>query len=99
MQPITPLLMPVSKNKDFPPRGSSNLCKHPRPISLTPACISKLAEDFVVSTRVSTAVLKVFDFDQYSGIPKSSTMYVLISMIHCWSQATDATSAVVRVLR
>ena len=37
-----------------------------RPISLTPA-ISKLMEDFVVSTHVSPAVLKVIDHDQYGS--------------------------------
>ena len=37
-----------------------------RPISLTPA-ISKLVEDFVVSTHVSPAVLKVIDHDQYGS--------------------------------
>jgi len=54
-----------------------DLTKQLRLISLTPA-ISKLAEDFVVLTHVSPAVLKIIDQDQYGGIPKSSTLFALI---------------------
>ena len=71
--------------------------KHLRPISLTPA-ISKVAEDFVVSKYVGPAVLKIIDPNQYGGIPRSSTLFALISMVHNWSQATDATGAAVRVV-
>ncbi|XP_022785410.1 uncharacterized protein LOC111325784 [Stylophora pistillata] len=71
--------------------------KHLRPISLTPA-ISKVAEDFVVLRYVSPAVLQIIDPNQYGGIPRSSTLYALISMVHNWSQATDATGAAVRVV-
>ena len=60
--------------------------------------MSKLAEDFVVSTHVGPAVLKIIDQDQYGGIPKSSTLFALISMFHHWSQATDGTGAAVRVV-
>ena len=71
--------------------------KHLRPISLTPA-ISKVAEDFVVLRYVGPAVLQIIDPNQYGGIPRSSTLYALISMVHNWSQATDATGAAVRVV-
>ena len=33
-----------------------------------------------------------------SGIPKSSTLNALISMIHHWSQATDGSGAAVRII-
>ena len=72
---------------------SKQLC----PISLTPA-ISKLVEDFVVSTHVGPVVLKIIDHDQHGGIPKSSTLFALISMFHHWSQATDGTGAAVIVM-
>ena len=74
-----------------------DLSKQLRPISLTPA-ISKLAEDFVVSTHVGSAVLKIIDHDQYGRIPKSSTLFALISMFHHWLQATDGTGAAFRVV-
>ena len=71
--------------------------KHLRPISLTPT-ISKVAEDFVVLRYVGPAVLQIIDPNQYGGIPRSSTLYALISMVHNWSQATDARGAAVRVV-
>ena len=74
-----------------------DLSKQLHAISLTPA-ILKLAEDFVVSTHVGPAVLKIIDHDQYGGIPKSSTLFALISMFHHWLQATDGTGAAVRVV-
>ena len=74
-----------------------DLSKQLHPICLTPA-ISKLAEDFVVSTHVGPAVLKIIDHDQYGGIPKSSTLFALISMFHHWLQATDGTGAAFRVV-
>ena len=85
-------VIPLPKQKSV-----EDLSKHLRPISLTPA-ISKLAEDFVVSTHVGPAVLRIIDPDQYGGIPRSSTLFVVISMIHHWSQETDATGAEVRVV-
>ena len=74
-----------------------DLSKQLRPISLTPA-ISKLLKDFVASTHVGPAVLKIIDHDQYDGIPKSSTLFALISMFHHWLQARDGTGAAVRVV-
>ena len=71
--------------------------KHLRRISLTPA-ISKVAEDFVVLRYVGPAVLQIIDPNQYGGIPGSSTLYALISMVHNWSQGTDVTGAAVRVV-
>ena len=85
-------VVPLSKQKPV-----EDLSKHLRPIFLTPA-ISKLAEYFVVATHVGPAVLKNIDHDQFGGIPKSSFLFALISMFHHWSQATDGTGAVVRVV-
>lgn len=85
-------VVPLPKQKPI-----EDLSKHLRPISLTPA-ISKLAEDFIVTTHVGPAVLKKIDPNQYGGIPKSSTLFALLSMFHRWSQATDGTGAAVRVV-
>ena len=54
-------VVPLPKQKPV-----EDLSEQLRPISLTPA-ISKLAEDFVVSTHVGPAVLKVIDHDQYGS--------------------------------
>ena len=89
-------VVPLPKEKPV-----EDLSKQLRPISLTHA-ISKLAQDFVVSTHVSPAVLKIIDHDQYSGIPKSSTLFALISMFHHRSRSrcftTDGTVAAFRVV-
>ena len=87
-------LVPLPKQKPV-----EDLIKHLRPISLTPA-ISKLAEDFVVSTHVGPVVLQTIDSNRCGGIPRSSTLYALISMIrvHHRSKATDGTGAAVRVV-
>ena len=84
------VLLPKQKPVD-------DLSKHLRPILLTPV-ISTIADDFVVSAHVGRAVLQIIDPDQYGSILRSSTLYALISMIHHWSQATDATGAAIRVV-
>ena len=71
--------------------------KHLRPISLTPI-ISKLAEEFVAETYVAPAILNIIDPAQYGGISRSSAIHALISMVHDWSKATDATGNTVRVI-
>ena len=43
-------------------------------------------------------MLKIIDHDQYGGIPKSSTLFALISMFHHWLKATDGTVAAFRVV-
>ena len=43
-------------------------------------------------------MLKIIEHDQYDGIPKSSTLFALISMFHHWLHATDSTGAAVRVV-
>ena len=75
----------------------TTIAKHIRPISLTPA-LSKLAEDFVVSKYIGSAVLETIDSNQFGAIPNSSTLHALISMMHTWAQATDGTSSPVRVV-
>ena len=69
-------VVPISKQNPV-----TNVKKHLRLISLTPI-ISKLAEDFVFSLHVGPAVLDVIDPNQFGGIPKFSTLYTLISMLH-----------------
>ncbi len=62
-----------------------NLTKHLRPISLT-ACLSKVAENFVVQDYIKPAVLKILDPNQYGAVPKSSTTHALIHMVHVSGQ-------------
>lgn len=94
-------LPPSWKSADVVPlpkqRPVETINKHLRPISLTPA-MSKVAEDFVVRSHVGPAVLKQIDPDQYGGIPNSSTLHALISMVHRWTEATDGSGAAVRVV-
>ena len=75
----------------------TDVSKHLRPISLTPA-LSKVAEDFIVVTYISPAILSIIDPDQFGAVPGSSTTHTLISMIHNWAEATDATGAAVRIM-
>ena len=42
--------------------------------------------------------LEVIDPNQFGGIPKSSTLHVLASMLNNWTQATDGSGAAVRVV-
>ena len=67
------------------------------PISLTP-CISKLAEDFVVTEDVKPAILCMLDPSQFGAIPKSSTTLALLEMLHEWTQGTDGNGATIRTL-
>ena len=75
----------------------TDVSKHLRPISLTPA-LSKIAEEFVVAMYIGPAILSIIDPDQFGAIPKSSTTHALISMVHKWSEATDATGAAVKIV-
>lgn len=50
--------------------------KNLRPISLTP-CLSKVAEEFIVTDYIKPAVTKVIDPNQYGVIPSSSTTMAL----------------------
>ncbi len=74
-----------------------NLTKHLRPISLT-ACLSKVAENFVVQDYIKPAVLKILDPNQYGAVPKSSTTHALIHMVHVWAKETEGNSATVRTI-
>ena len=58
---------PIPKRKPV-----KDVKKDLRPISLTP-CLSKLAEDLVVTNHVKPAALRVLDDRQYGAVPKSST--------------------------
>ena len=84
-------VVPIPKVKPV-----EDISKHLRPISLTLA-LSKVAEDFVVGLYVGPAVMEVIDPNQYGGIPKSSTLHALTSMVHNWSKTTDGNGAAVRV--
>ena len=85
-------IVPLTKQKP-----TKDINKHLRPISLT-LTISKVAEDFVVAAHVAPAVLKTIDPDQFGGIPKSSTVQALTSMLHHWTQASDGRGSAVRVV-
>lgn len=85
-------IIPLIKTKPV-----TNPSKDLRPISLT-SVLSKVAEDFIVATYISPAVLSTIDPDQFGAIPKSCTTHALISMIHNWAEATDATGAAVRIM-
>ena len=74
-----------------------NFKKDLRPISLTP-CLSKVAEDFVVTDHLKPAVMKVLDSNQYGAVPKSSTTIALLSMIHEWITETDGSGSTVRAI-
>ena len=74
-----------------------NLTKDLRPISLTP-CLSKVAEDFVVTHHLKPAVMKVLDSNQYGAVPKSSTTIALLSIIHKWITETDGNGSTVRAI-
>ena len=75
----------------------TNVSKHLQPISLTSA-LPKVAEDFIVVTYISRAILSIIEPDSFEAIPNSSTTYALISMIHNWAEATDATGDTVRIM-
>ena len=75
----------------------TDVSKHLRPISLTPA-LSKIDEEFIVAMYIGPAIPSIIDPDQFGTIPKSSTTHALISMVHKWSEATDATGAAVRIV-
>ena len=47
---------------------------------------------------IAPAILQIIDPCQFGIIPKSSTAHALISMIHNWAQATDATGAAFRIV-
>ena len=83
-------MTPLPKRKPV-----EDLKKDLRPISLT-ACLSKVAEECVVSDYVKPAVLRVLDPNQYGVVPNSSTTQAQIHMIRRWAQATDGNGATVR---
>ena len=85
-------IIPIPKEKPV-----RDVNKHLRPISLTPI-VSKLAEDYVVSTFVKPAVLKNIDPNQYGTVPKSSTTQALVSMLHSWNSSTDGNGATTRIV-
>ena len=75
----------------------TNIKKDLRPISIT-SCISKVAEDFVVSKYVKPAVLAVLDPSQFGAIPKSSSTLALLEMLQVWSQGTDGNGSTIRTV-
>ena len=83
---------PIPKRKPV-----KDVKKDLKPISLT-TCLSKLAEDLVVTNYVKPAALRVLDDRQYGAVPKSSTTLALLEMIHCWTNATDGNGSSVRTI-
>ena len=59
-------------------------------------CLSKLAEEFIVTGYIKPAIIQVIDPNQYGVIPSSSTTMALISMLHNWILGTDGNGATVR---
>ena len=85
-------VIPLPKQK--PVKGIKKDLWH---ISLTP-CISKLAEDSVVTKYVKPAVLCMLEPSQFGLIPKLSTTLALLEMLHAWTQGTDGNGATIRTL-
>lgn len=52
----------------------------------------------MVGLLVAPAAMDVIDSNQVGGIPRSSTLHALISMVHNWNTATESTGAAVRVV-
>ena len=52
----------------------------------------------MVEQLVAPAILKIVDPAQFGGIPRSSATYALISRVHKWTEATDATGNTVRIV-
>ena len=107
-QPITLIINASYKEQQLPKMWKSSnvtplpkakpvqdLTKQLRPISLTP-CLSKLAEDFIVSDYIKPAIIKVIDPNQYGVVPSSSTTMALISMLHNWTLGTHGNGSTVR---
>ena len=107
-QPITSIINASYKEQQLPKmwktanvtplpktRLVQDLIKQLRPISLTP-CLSKLAEEFIVTDYIKPAIIEVIDPNQYGVIPSSSTTMALISMLHNWILGTDGNGATVR---
>jgi len=86
-------MSPLPKTKPV-----KELKKDLRSISLTP-CISKVAEDFVVTQYVKPAVLSVLDPSQHGAILKTSTTLALLEMLHVWCQATDGNGDTIQTIR
>lgn len=78
----------------------TDINNHHRLISLTPT-IPKIAEDLRPTGQhvgqERAAVLKVVDPHQFRGIPRSSTLHALSSMLHHWLQTTEGTAAAVTI--
>ena len=89
----------IWKQADVPPvpKGTSieDFKKDLRPISLT-STLSKVAEGFVVDKELKPVMLECMGFNQVGFIPNSCTIFILISMLHHWLEATDETGSHVR---
>ena len=68
-----------------------------RPFSLTP-CVSKVAVEFVVRDYIMPAVLHNLDMNQYGAVPKSSTTFTLMDMLHDWTKGADGNGATIRTI-
>jgi len=44
------------------------------------------------------AVLNNLDMNQYGAVPKSSTTFALMDMLHDWSKGTDGNGATIRTI-
>ena len=78
-------------------QGIENFNKDLRPIALT-LTLSKIAEEYIIRNELKPKLLNTIDPNQFGFIPRSSTKFALISMLHKWLAATDGTSSTVRVI-
>jgi len=73
------------------------LKKDLRPFSLTP-CVSKVAEEFVVRDYIMPTVLNNLDMNRFGAVPKSSTTFTLIDMLHDLTKGADQNGATIRTI-
>ena len=75
------------------------MCKSRNFHAFTQAYLAHAQTNFpaAIVRYISSAILSITNPDQFGAIPKSSTTHALISMIHNWTKATDATGTAVRI--
>ena len=85
-------IAPLPKAQDI-----EDFNKDLRPIALT-STLSKIAKEYIIQNELKPKLLNTIDPYQFGFIPRSSTKFALISMLHKWLAATDGTSSTVRVI-
>ncbi|CAB4015993.1 Hypothetical predicted protein, partial [Paramuricea clavata] len=57
-----------------------------------------LLREYAVILALPITVLKKIDPNQYGAIPKSSTIFALLSMVHNWTSGLDGTGSTTRII-